>query len=326
MESLARPGSGSCWRARAHAAVAVCGLAAVLGCGGAGGDGGAATEEAPRLEVAVTAAPVAWWVHELAGDAVDIDQRFAAHDQHNWSPTPEEVLSLDDADLVVLQGSGYEGWRQTASLPESRVVESTKGLDLIVVKGLTHSHGAQGMHTHNGFDPHMWYAPAMLAQQGEAIAAALEKAVPTAADGIRARLEADRASLLDLDARLAQLGGDLSLAWIVASPDLEYLARTLGGDSALVANEAGILTDALEQAKLQVREKGQRPIVLRIDTDPTPAEEVWPGAEAVTLHSVETFDNGEGSAGGSESGGVPVSPIAVLTTAVEQLEALQQGE
>jgi zinc transport system substrate-binding protein len=266
----------------------------------------------PPLRVTVTAAPLAWWAEELGGAAVQLDLRFVVHDQHSWSPTPDDVGALAEADCILLQGSGYEGWRDGAVLPDSRVVETSNGLDLIALAGRTHSHGAAGEHSHVGVDPHLWYDPALLARQGEVVATILERHLPDEVAAIRGHLEQRRAALEALGVRLARLGEDTSRAWVVASPDLKYLTRALGVEALMVADEDGVDRVALERAKGRVLAAGQRPILLRLDTDAEPADAVWPGADVVTVRSVEAL----------EASGAPVSPLTALTAAVEQLENL----
>jgi zinc transport system substrate-binding protein len=197
----------------------------VAGCGGADEQPGEATADAAQAEPLVVAAtsPVAVWLVEvIGGDDVRISDAIPAEvDHHGFQPTAEQIVALGEADLIVVQGASYEPWRDGASLPESRVVDLSAGLSLIPVEGRTHSHGAEGEHSHTGVDPATWMDPALVTVQAQRVLAApfleREHALETELDRLAARLE--------------ELGGAIRAADVALAGDASrysYLARALG--------------------------------------------------------------------------------------------------
>jgi zinc transport system substrate-binding protein len=145
-------------------------------------------------------------------------------DPPSYQPPPERIAALQAADLIVGNGAGYEAWLTTASLPASRLVLTADGLDLITLPETRHRHGAAGEHSHGGLDPHTWMDPLLLAQQADALTAALRRARPEGAwDERGAVLKGELEALhVALQAGLAPLSGRRIAA---NHPAYNYLAR-----------------------------------------------------------------------------------------------------
>jgi zinc transport system substrate-binding protein len=211
---------------------AVASIALSAGCSGDEPDEGAPIDDpaevaAPKLRVRTTSFPAHWLVARLAGDRVEaINILPEGEDPPDWRPPGEVVASLVDVDLIVANGAGFEAWMATATLPESRVVLSADGVDLIEVESTTHSHGADGQHSHEGIDPHTWSDPTIYVQQAEAIRAALAKADPARADAYSAAFSTLKGELEVLDADLARALEPLKGTKLAAShPAFNYLGR-----------------------------------------------------------------------------------------------------
>ena len=148
-----------------------------------------------------------------------------------WVPPREVVKQYQAADLIVMNGSNYEQGFGKVSLPESKVVVTTaflKGNEVIFDDPITHSHGAAGMHTHQGIDGHTWVDPRNAKKQALAICDALCEKRPALAAEFKANLEALNRRFDELDG-LAQnkLVPAAQGKQILAShPAYNYLART----------------------------------------------------------------------------------------------------
>lgn len=173
--------------------------------------------------------PVSWLVERLAGDGIDHACVLpAGEDAFTWRPSGELVAQLASADLVVANGAGYEPWTETASLPMSRFVDSSRGLDLIERAAQTHRHGVQSEHTHGRLDPHTFLDPALFAEQARRVAAGLRGVVQEPAHLLPrlAALEADLDTLAhEWD---AALGPFVETPPAGADPDWAYLFARLG--------------------------------------------------------------------------------------------------
>lgn len=181
------------------------------------------------LEVHALSRPVGWLAEQLGGPDVVVTQVLPdGQDAATWQPSGDVVASLDRADLVVANGAGFEGWLETATLPDT-LVSTAEGLALRTIEARTHSHGSGGAHSHQGHDPHTWSDPALLAQQGAALHRALVARDPEHQPGYDARLA-------QLQEQLDALGIALDQALAVAPdrgmgsnhPSFGYLARRAG--------------------------------------------------------------------------------------------------
>ena len=180
--------------------------------------------EAP-LKLVALSFPAQWLTQRLVGEGLVVERLLpAGEDPPTYQPPPERVAALQEADLIVGNGAGYEAWLSTASLPETRLVLTADGLDLITLPETRHRHGAAGEHSHGGLDPHTWTDPLLLIQQADALARALHRARPEGgweerATVLKGELEALH---VELQAGLSPLAGRRIAA---NHPAYNYLAR-----------------------------------------------------------------------------------------------------
>jgi len=127
--------------------------------------GDASVEERSGLKVVATFSILADMVKQLGGDYVAVNTLVDwDEDAHVFQPSPDDVKQVAEADILVLNGSGFEGWLSrllTAAEFKGLAVEATKGVDLI---RLDSGAGKQGFVPYkdrkqaNVFDPHAWHS------------------------------------------------------------------------------------------------------------------------------------------------------------------------
>ncbi|WP_298432560.1 zinc ABC transporter substrate-binding protein [uncultured Jannaschia sp.] len=196
--------------------------------------------------------PVAFFAGALAGDAAEV--RLAVpegRDPSSWRPGLSEIVAIQAADLIVLNGSGLSDWTTRAALPRSRTVDTGRGVadDLIATDTITHSHGQEGSHSHEGVATHTWLDLDLAARQAEALAAAMGRALPDAP--VAANLDALLADLDALDATGDALVEGAPVPVIASHPRYEYLGRAYGLDIAALDWTAGVAPDAAQLAALE---------------------------------------------------------------------------
>ena len=172
--------------------------------------------------------PMAYFAERLAGDAAEVRLVVPeGRDPSSWRPGLAEIAEIQGADLIVLNGAGLADWTTRAALPRARTVETGRGLTdaLIATETLTHSHGAEGAHSHEGVATHTWLDLELAARQAEALAAAMGRVLPDA-DG--AALEGLLSDLAALDADGDALVDGDPVPVIAAHPRYEYLGRAYG--------------------------------------------------------------------------------------------------
>jgi len=208
----------------------------VLGaCGGAGPDPGVpvADEAAGRLVVYTVNEPLSYFARRLGGDRVEvIFPAPADEDPAYWSPGTESIMAYQQADLILLNGAGYARWVERATLPSSKLVDTTAGVRdrLLELTGtVTHSHGPEGEHEHHGWVFTTWLDPTLAMDQARAVAAALSDRLPEGAASIADNLTALEADLTALDARLAAAAEMIDDEPLIFShPVYQYLIARYG--------------------------------------------------------------------------------------------------
>lgn len=172
--------------------------------------------------------PTTYFAQRIAGDRARVVCPVPADaDPIFWKPEARVIAAYQSADLIILNGAGYEKWVQTASLPESRVVDTATPLAdrFITIEGPTHSHGADGEHTHAGLDGHTWMDPLNAKAQAGVIRDELVKRIPGGAATFNAGYEALAKDLDALNDRLLAVSTRLSGTPLVCShPAYNYLA------------------------------------------------------------------------------------------------------
>ena len=116
-----------------------------------------------------------------------------AIDPHSYEPTASDARKLAVADMVVVNGIGYDRWASQL------LAANPSGGRLVVDAGTVLGLG-------NGANPHQWYSPASVRTMVGAIAAAYREADPADAVYFRARQHAfETSSLARYDALLARI-------------------------------------------------------------------------------------------------------------------------
>jgi len=95
-------------------------------------------EEAVRADGVFTVVtsfyPLAFALERIGGDKVAVENIGAGRDPHDFEPSVRDMRSLQDADLVVLQGADFEPWsdavRDQLRAERVSVVSATAELDL----------------------------------------------------------------------------------------------------------------------------------------------------------------------------------------------------
>lgn len=176
--------------------------------------------------------PLTYFAKRIAQDTVDIGCPLPeGADPVFWQPDRQEITSLQGAALILVNGASFEHWVDKVSLPESRLVDTSRGFDARFLKfeTVTHSHGAGGAHTHEGTDGHTWLDPHNAKLQSQAIHDAFVKVWPQHATRFAAGLSALHQDLDALDQELQALTGKLGDAGLLAShPAYNYLAARYG--------------------------------------------------------------------------------------------------
>lgn len=102
-----------------------------------------AETETAKLNVQVSFYPMYEFTKNVAGDLADVHTLVpAGMEPHDWEPTPQDIASIEKADVLVYNGAGMESWidQVTGSLSNTSLiqVEASKGINLL--EGGEHDH------------------------------------------------------------------------------------------------------------------------------------------------------------------------------------------
>ena len=146
-----------------------------------------------------------------------------------WEPDADQITAYQKADLILLNGADFAGWIETASLPVSRMVNTSLGFKdqwISEEDGPTHQHGPEGEHSHAGLAFTTWLDFGLARKQAQAICEALKQRWPQHEDALNQNLNELSADLQELDASMKSLGQKFGDAPLLGShPVYQYLAR-----------------------------------------------------------------------------------------------------
>ncbi len=132
-------------------------------------------------------------VHEIGQDKVDVKNLVGPNqDSHVFEPRPQNAKELAHADLVVVNGLGFEGWLDRlieASGFHGKILVATSGIEPL-------------FHTVNGktfADPHAWHSLTNARIYVDNIVKELSDLLPKEASFFKARGEAYKAALNNLE-------------------------------------------------------------------------------------------------------------------------------
>ncbi|MCJ2089315.1 metal ABC transporter substrate-binding protein [Methylobacterium sp. E-005] len=138
-------------------------------------------------------------VRAVGGERVVVSTLVGPNsDAHGFSPTPADARKLAEADIVVVNGLGLEGWLDRlirASGTHAPVVVASAGVKPILAEN-EHARGAGHAHGDRAADPHAWQSIANVRIYVANIRDGLVKVDPARADAYR---EAASAYIAELD-------------------------------------------------------------------------------------------------------------------------------
>lgn len=176
--------------------------------------------------------PLYYFASEIGGDAVDVQMPEMEGDPAMWVPGADDVAQLQTADLIVINGAGYESWLAFTSLDAGRLLDTTGDIQdrLLPIENVTlHQHGPEGEHSHAGHAFTTWLDPNIAKEQARAIARGLSTLLPEQAESFGTRLALLEEKLDELDNSLKQAFSDIGNQPLVFShPVYQYLQMRYG--------------------------------------------------------------------------------------------------
>lgn len=200
----------------------------------------ASAQQPGRLKVVTSLFPLQEFAQTVGGENVRAGLLLPPGvEPHAWEPKPSDVARIAAADLFICIGPMMEPWAasviKAAGNKNLRVVEASRGLDLLRADERDSDHEASEKHHSAGSDPHLWLDFAMDLKIVDSIAAAFSAKDPAHAALYRARAERYKEKLTALDQRYREalsrcqsreliLGGHSAFAYLARRYGLKQVA------------------------------------------------------------------------------------------------------
>ncbi|MDL2206688.1 metal ABC transporter substrate-binding protein [Eubacteriales bacterium OttesenSCG-928-N13] len=278
----------------------------LLGCGVANAENG------ERLQIVATSFAAYDFAREIAGELADVELLVKpGMDSHSYEPTPQDMVGVQQADLLLTIGGENEAWvtRMLSSIDTSnlrmvRLIEHVATLEQLEMEEDEHAHDE---HEDHGIDEHIWTSPRNAMDMCCTIADALCEIDPGNGDIYQENLNRYLEQLSQLDAEFAQLVAGAARKELVFGDRFPFVYFTheygLTAYAAFPSCSNDTEPSALTIKQLIERVKqDQIPVIYTIEQSnqrvaKTIAEST--GAKILTLHSCHNLSLNEFESGAS---------------------------
>jgi len=203
-----------------------------MACTGEAPDNQAASASHTRPVVVTSNYPLYFFASQIAGDEIDVRFPSIDGDPAMWVPGGDDLAMLQGADLLILNGAGYESWLAFTSLQGDNILDSTATVEAMLLpieEATVHQHGPQGEHSHEGTAFTTWLDPKLATEQARAVLQGLSSLKPDQSELFKANYIALEQGLEQLDRSLAQAFAALDGQPVIYSyPVYQYLQRRYG--------------------------------------------------------------------------------------------------
>lgn len=260
-----------------------------------------AQEAGKKISVVATFYPLQDFAQSVGGDAVTVRSIVpAGTEPHDYEPTPQDIVSIYQAGVFLLNGAGIDAWAE-----KIRPELEKRGVTVVQMSEVVSplSIGAEADGETDAFDPHFWLDPVSAQKEVEALRDAFILRDSSRADAYAENAKRYIALLADLDREYREGLRQCELHTIVTSHQaFAYLAKRYGFETISISGvspEAEASPRALAELAGTVRRLGLRYIFFETLVSPkvaeTLAEEV--GAQTLVFNPLEGLTDEERQAG-----------------------------
>jgi zinc/manganese transport system substrate-binding protein len=154
----------------------------------------------------------------VGGNRVEVTSIITSPDTdpHSFEPTADTSKAVNDANVIVYVGVGYDVWMNKL-LGASSTSNSKKVIDV----------GSDLLGKKDGDNPHIWYIPTTMSKLADALADKLTQIDPSGADAYKKGAQDYKASLAPLNDLVQKLKQSSQAPIAVSEPVFDYMAEAL---------------------------------------------------------------------------------------------------
>ena len=164
-----------------------------------------------------------------------------------WEPNTADILTMQQSDILVLNGATYEKWQTGVALPKRKIVDTSKAFKeqyITMKEAADHSHGPGGEHSHSGTAFTTWIDLNQAAFQAKAVKDAMAKQGVSSEEVLNRNFESLIEDLRVLDTEINEMVLGYSKVPLIAShPVYQYFARRYGLNIKAVFWEPDVFPD-----------------------------------------------------------------------------------
>jgi len=275
----------------------LCALVVPIGISGCSSNGGGdnasdstagSRGECPTTPVNVVVSVDQWGdiVSELGGGCAMVTTVLASSsvDPHDYEPSPADAATFANAQLVVVNGAGYDSWASkfaATSAPGAPVVDAG------TVTG-----------TAAGSNPHLWYLPAAVTAVSDAVTEQLSALAPDAKSYFAEQRAAFTTSMEPYDKLLAEIqSGASGMTYGATESVFDYTAEDIGlvnktpaGYQTASANESEPSPADLEAFSRALANREIDVLIYNTQTEGSIPERIRAAAEAAGIPVVDVTE------------------------------------
>jgi len=155
--------------------------------------------------IAVTNYPLYFFTQWIAGNSSDVIFPVPGEiDPAFFEPDADVVSRYQSAEVIFINGAGYESWVDKVSLSQRKIVNTTAMVSdqYIQEKGMSHSHGPDGEHDHAETAFTTWLDQSIALEQARLINETLKRIFPENTDEFTKNLGMLEEALTELDQQM----------------------------------------------------------------------------------------------------------------------------
>jgi zinc transport system substrate-binding protein len=182
--------------------------------------------------LAVTNYPLYFFTQKIAGDEFNVLFPVPQdEDPAFFEPTAEIVSIYQSAEIIFINGAGYESWVDKVALSQRKIVNTTSNVSEkhITEKGMSHSHGPEGEHDHAETAFTTWLDQSIALDQAKLIYETLKKSYPENSQEFDNNFKELESGIIKLDDQMDNLFKPYRGKTLYAShPVYQYLGDRYG--------------------------------------------------------------------------------------------------
>jgi zinc transport system substrate-binding protein len=173
--------------------------------------------------------PLSYFAERISGNSEIVIFPEIDGDPAFWEPEPPDIITMQQSDIILLNGATHEKWQTAVSLPKRNVVDTSKSFHdqlIVMEKAVDHAHGPTGEHSHSGTAFTTWIDLNQAAFQAKAIKDAMTRQNVSSEEVLSRNFESLIEDLKILDTEINKIAqGHLKVPLIASHPVYQYFAR-----------------------------------------------------------------------------------------------------